>query len=226
MKPQIRIDSAPIPGSNDELHLFDCGDKYVIKLSDGRGGELMSSRMHGSEDALGEIPCRSIAERPGARVLIGGLGMGFTLAAALRVLGADAQVRVAELVPGVVRWNREILGRLTGYPLEDPRVSIHEGDVADLMESSQGQFDAILLDVDNGPSGLTQLENSRLYGKQGVHRALAALRPQGLLAVWSAAPDERFSNRLRALCAGLEELQVYAHGKKGTRHTLWIAVKK
>ncbi len=225
MKPQILIDTAPIPGSTDELHLLDCGDKFVIKLSDGRGGELMSSRMHGSEDALGKLPCRKIAERKGALALIGGLGMGFTLAAALGELQEDAQLVVAELVPGVVRWNQGPLGEKAGYPLEDPRASVHEGDVMELMRNSAGSFDAIMLDVDNGPSGLTHLDNSLLYNAAGVRCALDALRPAGVLAYWSAGPDERFSNRLLAMGIAMEELQVYAHGKKGTRHTIWMVRK-
>lgn len=217
------IGTAPIPGQDDTLQLYDCGDKFVIRFADGRGGELMTSRMHQSEDRLGELPCRRLAGKPGVRVLIGGLGMGFTVAAVLRQLGVDAEVTVVELIPEVVQWNRGPLGSAAGEPLRDPRVKVVEGDVAELIAATPTGFDALLLDVDNGPDGLTRPENSRLYGDAGIRRCLRALRPGGVLAVWSAGPDQTFRRRLEKLARSVEEHQVFAHGNRGTRHIIWLA---
>jgi spermidine synthase len=183
----------------------------------------MNSRLHGSEDALAEYTCARLAERVQPRLLIGGLGMGFTLAAALRHLGDQARVVVAELVPAVVEWNKGDLGQQAGYPLQDPRVVVHEGDVARLLVREQQGFDAILLDVDNGPEGLTRKENDWLYGVNGLGAAYAALRPQGVLAVWSAGPDEDFVQRLRKVGFVVEQVRVHAHGTKGARHIIWFA---
>jgi len=227
MTPWTLIDSSEIPGSHGEregeLRLYGRGAEYSIMLAGG-GGELMSSRMHGSEDALAELGCRHLGATPQPRVLIGGLGMGFTLAAALRTLGSDAVVTVAELIPAVVRWNREHLGLLAGRPLDDPRCHIHPGDVAVPLKQGRQAFDAILLDVDNGPEGLTQRNNNWLYSPEGLQAAFSALRPDGVLAVWSAGPEPAFSERLRRTGFLLEEHRVRAHGRgKGARHTIWVA---
>ncbi|UCE88818.1 MAG: hypothetical protein JSW10_10915 [Pseudomonadota bacterium] len=221
MTPWILLDSAQVPGNGGELRLYQRGDEFSIKLV-GRG-ELMSSRVHGSEDALAEQSCARLVNASKARLLIGGLGMGFTLAAALRHLGDKAQVVVAELVPAVVAWNRGPLGKPAGHPLQDSRVTVHEGDVACVLKAEQQVFDAILLDVDNGPEGLTRKENDWLYGMSGLSAAYAALRPQGVLAVWSAGPDQAFLQRLRKVGFEVDEVRVRAHGKKGARHIIWFA---
>lgn len=215
------VDVAAIPGGG-ELRLFKRGDDYSIRLA-GRGGELMSTRMHGSEDSLARITCPKVAGRARPRVLVGGLGMGFTLAAALANLGPGAEVVVAELVPGVVRWNRGPLGPFAGNPLADPRTVVEEKDVALVLKAEAGGFDAILLDVDNGPEGLTSRANDWLYSDDGLKVARTALRPNGLLAVWSAGPDARFTRRLKATGMRVEEIPVRAHGNKGSRHLIWLA---
>lgn len=216
--------STPIPDNGGELRLFASGDDFIIKL-DGIAGDLMSTRAHGSEDQLAEIACKKIANRPQPRVLIGGLGMGFTLASALRHLGSNAEVVVAELVPGVVEWNRTIVGAKAGHPLNDARARVREGDVALVLKEAAHAYDAILLDVDNGPEGLTHKANDWLYSMEGLQACKKALRPRGVLAVWSAGPDQDFTRRLKKSGFAVEELRVYAHGNKGTRHTLWMADK-
>ncbi len=221
MTPWILLDSAAVPGNGGELQLYRRGDEFSIKIA-GRG-ELMNSRVHGSENALAEHTCARLTKAGQPRLLIGGLGMGFTLAAALRHTGAQAQVVVAELVPAVVAWNRGPLGEKAGRPLEDPRVSVREGDVARLIQAGQQAYDAILLDVDNGPEGLTRKQNDWLYGMTGLNAAYAALRPQGVLAVWSAGPDQDFLQRLRKVGFEVDEVRVRAHGSKGARHTIWFA---
>jgi spermidine synthase len=183
----------------------------------------MSSRKHGSEDALGVLPCRRLPDRQSARVLIGGLGMGFTLAAVLAEVGAGAEVTVAELIPEVVDWNRGPLGACSGYPLNDPRTVVHVGDVAGLIKGKQGYFDVIALDIDNGPEGLTQSGNDWIYSMEGIIAAQNALTPEGVLAYWSAGPDQAFHDRLRRCGFLVEEVSVHAHGKKGARHVIWLA---
>lgn len=225
MKRFVLLDTAQIPGGSGALCLFEYGEDFVIKIAGGDGGQLMNTRMHGSEDALAAIPCRKVAGRPQPRVLIGGLGMGFTLASALQHLGANAEVAVAELVPGVVEWNRGPLGAKSGYPLLDPRTRLIQGDVAEELKAARQAYDAIMLDVDNGPEGLTQRVNGWLYSAEGLRRCQQALRPKGILAVWSASADRRFSDKLRKSGFRVEEVQVYAHGNRGTRHTIWIAEK-
>ena len=183
----------------------------------------MSTRKHGSEDALGALPCRKLRNRDTARVLIGGLGMGFTLAAALGELGARAEVTVAELIPEVVDWNRGPLGERSGYPLSDHRTRVYQGDVAEILREKRGYFDAIALDVDNGPEGLTQSANDWLYSTRGIVSAQQALKPDGILAYWSAGPDPAFQDRLRRCGFLVEATTVFAHGRKGARHTIWLA---
>jgi len=216
------LGEAPIPGTSQSLGLFQGKDDFFIRISSG-GGELMSTRKHGSEDALGALPCRRLKNRPFARVLIGGLGMGFTLAAALQELGPAAEVTVAELIPEVVEWNRGPLGAHSGYPLNDPRTKVYVGDVARLLRGRRGEFDVIALDVDNGPEGLTKNSNDWLYSDQGIVAAQEALAPGGVVAYWSAGKDQAFHDRLRQCGFLVEEVTVFAHGKKGARHTIWLA---
>ena len=221
MTPWILLDSAQVPGNGGELRLYQRGDEFSIKL-EGRG-ELIYSRVHGSEDALAEHTCARLSDCEKPRLLIGGLGMGFTLAEALRHIGSQAQVVVAELVPEVVTWNRGPLGKFAGNPLEDLRVIVHEGDVARIIDAEQQAYDAILLDVDNGPEGLTRKENDRLYDIDGLNAAYAALRANGVLAVWSAGPDQKFLQRLRKTGFEVEEIRVRSRGAKGARHIIWFA---
>ncbi len=221
MIPRILLDSAPIPGSDKKLLLYIHGKDYSIDISG--EGELMSSRVHGSERALAELTCERIRSRPKPRILVGGLGMGFTLAAALQQLGPAAQVVVAELVPEVVEWNRGPLGQVSGSPLEDERVVVAEGDVANIIKSEKRGFDAIILDVDNGPDGLTQESNNWLYSHAGLTASRIALKPGGILSVWSAGPDIRFVKRLKQNGFRVEEKVVYAHGMKGGKCVIWIA---
>ena len=221
MTPWILLDKAPVPGNGGELCLYQRGDEYSIKLTG--GGELMNSRVHGSEDALAEQTCARLMDSVEPRLLIGGLGMGFTLAAALRHAGKQAQLTVAELVPAVVSWNRGPLGACAGHPLQDPRVTIREMDVARILMDGQHAFDAILLDVDNGPEGLTRKENDWLYSINGLNEAYMALRPRGVLAVWSAGPDKDFLQRLRKVGFEVDEVRVRTRGSKGARHCIWFA---
>jgi len=221
MKRLTLLETASIPGDAGELGLYQHGEDFVIKVVGGQA--LMSTRTHGSADALAEITCPEVAGRVRPRVLIGGLGVGFTLAAALRNLGSDAEVVVAELVPAVVEWNRGALGEHTGHPLRDERVTIHEVDVSLLLRAGGPGFDAILLDVDNGPEGLTQKSNDWLYSKAGLNVTYRALRPKGVLGVWSAGSDRAFTKRLVAAGFEVDEVPVRAHGGKGARHLIWVA---
>ena len=221
MTPWILLDSAPVPGNGGELCLYQRNAEFSIKIKG--GGELMNSRVHGSEDALAEQTCARLGHSKKPRLLIGGLGMGFTLAAALRHAGTHAQIKVVELVPTVVAWNKGPLGECAGHPLQDPRVTVSETDVAQLITTGQQTYDAILLDVDNGPEGLTRKENDWLYSINGLNEAYMALRPQGVLAVWSAGPDKDFLQRLRKVGFEVEEVRVRARGPKGARHVIWFA---
>jgi spermidine synthase len=223
MIPWQLLDSAQVPGDGGEMSLHRRGGEFSIRVS---GAELMNSRVHSSEDALAEFACTRIAGRQSPRILIGGLGMGFTAAAALHRLDAEGRVVVAELVPVVVEWNRKYLGELNGHPLQDPRVDVREVDVAVILKQEHQAYDAILLDVDNGPEGLTSKGNDRLYTQAGIKTAFAALRPGGVLAVWSAGPDMAFAKRLSVAGFKVEELNVRARGHAGgNRHTIWIAVR-
>ncbi|WP_339804735.1 hypothetical protein [uncultured Marinobacter sp.] len=218
-----QIGSATIPGKGTELRLLQRNNEFSIKIA-GTTGELMNSRLHGSEDALATLACERIAGQAAPKVLIGGLGMGFTLAAALAALGKDAEVTVAELVPQVVDWNRGPLGAAAGYPVNDPRTRIHVGDVGQLLKQSAGTWDAIMLDVDNGPEGLTRKENDWIYSRAGLLAAQAALRPEGVVAYWSAGQDPAFTERLRGIGFAAEAVTVRAHKPgKGARHVIWLA---
>jgi len=226
MIPWETLGRTPAPGGS-ELTLHRRGTEYVIRVD---GKDLMGSRQHGSEDAMAQLGCQGLEQQPRARILIGGLGMGFTVRAALDVLGPQAAVQVAELVTTVVAWNRGPLAALAGSPLEDPRVSVYEGDVAVLISQSRSRYDAILLDVDNGPSALTSPGNAQLYGPAGLARASAALKPHGLLVVWSVCDEPKFTEKLTR--AGfevrLERVLARHNGSKkgGKRHVLWLARKQ
>lgn len=221
MIPWERIDTSRAPGNGGELRLYRRGREYSIQVD---GNELMNSRVHGSEEALAEFACARIAGRHSPVILIGGLGMGYTTAAALRRLGPNGQVVVAELVPAVVEWNRGPLADLAGYPLNDGRVTVREEDVARILRSEQGAYDAILLDVDNGPEALTRKGNNWLYSQAGLETAFSALRPMGVLAVWSAGPDQAFTRRLSQAGFQVREERVAARGKAGgNRHIIWLA---
>lgn len=221
MTPWRLLDSAQVPGDSGELRLYQRGDEFSIRLMG--QGELMNSRAHSSEEALAELTCARLIEGNAPRLLIGGLGMGFTLAATLRHVSESAQVVVAELIPAVVAWNRGPLGQQSGFPLNDPRVTVREGDVASLLKKASQAYDAILLDVDNGPEGLTRKDNDWLYSFDGLSAAYEALRVQGVLAVWSAGPAQDFLQRLRKVGFEVEESRVRAHGSRGARHVIWLA---
>ncbi|QPF88066.1 spermidine synthase [Bradyrhizobium genosp. L] len=224
MIPWEKIDTARVPGTDDELRLMRRGREFSIMLGT---NELMNSRLSGSEAALATLAAKQIEKVPRPHVLIGGLGMGFTLRAALTVLGREARIVVAELVPAVVAWARGPMAEIFGDSLEDPRVSIREVDVADLIERHPLAFDAILLDVDNGPEGLTRKANDALYDVAGLRIAHTALRRGGVLAVWSSGPNVRFPKSLRQVGFAVNEIAVRATGRGGgARHVIWIAVKE
>lgn len=217
MVPRVLLDTASIPDGG-ELRLLQRGAEFSIMLG---ANELMNSRLSGSEEALAEMACDRIGVRPGARMLIGGLGMGFTLRAALARLPGDAEVVVAEIVPAVIDWAHGPMAALHGDSLTDPRTRIVAADVA--VSIAQGGWDAILLDVDNGPDGLTRTANDRLYGTHGLGIARCALRPGGVLAVWSSAPSRPFVRRLEEAGFAVEEVVVRANKRGGARHVIWFA---
>ncbi len=220
MIPWSLVDTAPVPGGG-ALRLMRRGAEFSIRL--GRD-ELMNSRVGGSEAALATIACARLGAVARPRLLIGGLGMGFTLRAALTALGQQAGIWVAELVPAVAAWARGPLAEVFGASLNDPRVRIEVADVGALIRQKQSAFDAILLDVDNGPAGLTRAANDGLYDAAGLRAAHAALRSGGMLAVWSSGPDAGFTRRLRKAGFDVEEIAVRANGARGgARHVVWIA---
>ncbi|MCD6352766.1 MAG: hypothetical protein J7M06_00945 [Proteobacteria bacterium] len=224
MIPWEEIDRAKVSGHEGDVILLKRGTEFSIRTA---GTELMNSRRHGSEDALAELTCRRIKRKSGRRILIGGLGMGYTLAAALEQSEPDTLITVSELIPAVVRWNREHLGHLAGMPLDDPRVSVEEEDVAETISKRKSAWDAILLDVDNGPDGLTRKANERLYDKSGLKTSFSALRHRGILAVWSSGADEAFTRRLKQGGFQTETVTVPVHKSgKGGRHTIWLAEMK
>jgi len=220
MNPWVVIDQATVPGDGGEMKLLQRTHEFTINV---KNEELMNSRLHGSEDALAELTCKPLAKRKKPKVLIGGLGMGYTLGAALEHLGPQAHVVVAELVPAVIKWNRTHLADLAGRPLEDSRVTVRQGDVAAIIREKKNSYDAILLDVDNGPEGLTHEGNDQLYSPKGLEESKLALRPGGVLAVWSAQPDKKFTKRLRAAGFNIEEVPVRARGARGRWHHIWLA---
>lgn len=222
MVPWVHLDTVAIPGEQDALRLMQRGDEFSIRIGT---IELMNNRLRGSEEALATLTCARLHDRPRARVLIGGLGMGFTLRAALDGLGAEANVVVAELVPAVAAWARGPLAKLFAGSLNDPRVELRLEDVSRSIQSGPAQYDAILLDVDNGPEGLTRRANDRLYDVWGLRRARYALRSDGVLAVWSGGPDRKFKARLQRSGFAVDEVRVHANGSSGRRHVLWLATR-
>ncbi|GJD53355.1 Polyamine aminopropyltransferase [Methylobacterium crusticola] len=223
MNPWVLLDTGAVPGTDGVMRLMQRGDVFAIWVDT---VELMNSDRNGSERALATLGCARLRERPRARVLIGGLGLGFTLRAALEALGPDAAVVVAELVPAVAAWARGPLAHLFAGSLDDPRVQVQETDVHRLIQAGPERYDAILLDVDNGPRGLVRRANDRLYDIWGLKRAHWALRPGGVLGVWSGRPDRKFKARLARAGFAVEEHRVRSRGGEGgTRHMLWIATR-
>ncbi|OGS00011.1 MAG: spermidine synthase [Elusimicrobia bacterium RBG_16_66_12] len=217
------LGDARVPGGGT-LSLYRRGAQFTLRVRD---TELMTSHAHQSEDALARLACAKLGHAPQPVILIGGLGMGYTLAAALKATGPAARIVVAELVPGVVEWNRGLLSHLAGDPLADPRVSVRLQDVALSLQTELAAFDAILLDVDNGPEGLTRFSNDWLYSADGLGAACSALRPNGVLAVWSATPDRGFAMRLRKLGFEVTEARVASSADvRDDRHTIWLAVNR
>ena len=220
MIPWVHLDSAKTGDGAQELRLKRRGSEFSIMLGT---NELMNSRLSGSEQALAKLSCQRIAGHRQPRILIGGLGMGFTLRAALAELGKDAGIVVAELVPAVVAWARGPMAEVFGGCLDDPRVAIQETDVGQLIRSGSAAWDAILLDVDNGPEGIVHKGNDALYSLAGLGAARTALKPGGVLAVWSQGPDSGFTRRLKQAGFAVEEVNTRANGKRGARHVIWIA---
>lgn len=240
----ITIESSIIPGSDIELTLSQRNDDFAIRIA-GVPGDLMNSRMHHSEDELAKLGCSRLSMVENARVLVGGLGMGFTLAAVLKTVAASAKVTVAELVPAVVEWNRDLLGQCAGRPLDDARTRIQLCDVADLLKQKvvkqqlvkqqlvrqrpvkqqPDRFDAILLDVDNGPEAMTHSDNEWLYSPAGLKSIYEKLRPQGIVAIWSAKANPTFTKRLKKTGFNVEERTVRARPGKGSRYTIFVAQK-
>jgi spermidine synthase len=213
------IDTAQVPNGG-ELKFYQRGDEFSIRVR--TVGELMNSHTHGSEDELAELTCSEAAD---GCILVGGLGMGFTLAAALKCLSPKGRVDVCELVPKVVEWNRGPLGDAAGRPLNDPRVTVLEQDVADVLRGAKEHYDGIAMDVDNGPEGMVRIANDWLYSIEGLAQTYEALRPGGVFTLWSAGYERAFTGRLRKLGFGVTEHRVRAHGKKGARHVIWHAVR-
>jgi len=221
MLPFLLIDTAV--WGETTLRLYQRGDEFSIRVN--KAGELMNSRAHYSEEVLAQLACEKIAGRKNPQLLVGGLGMGFTLAAVLARTTRDAQITVAELIPAVVRWNRDYMGALAGFPLSDARVRVLEADVAVAMQEAK-YFDAIMLDVDNGPSSFTCDANNALYSTAGLARAYAALKPGGVLTVWSACTNEAFTQRMIKTGFAVTQQRAGSHqSKRGNRHHIWIGVR-
>ncbi|VAW69584.1 hypothetical protein MNBD_GAMMA09-2536 [hydrothermal vent metagenome] len=224
MIPSILLGTANIPNNGGELRLTRRKNDFTIHLKGARG-ELMSSRVHGSEIALAELGCAHIQGVENTKVLVGGMGMGFTLAAALKATSSNSQVIVAELVAEVIEWNKGPLGECAGRPLDDNRVQIQLGDVAELFKSKQATYDAVLLDVDNGPEGFTQADNNKLYSIESLQAIRQTLQPGGMLAIWSAWHDPKFTLQLKKTGFKVEAKTVRSHKGKGSRHTIYLARK-
>jgi spermidine synthase len=223
MIPWVKIDTGRIPGTVEELRLMRRGAEFSIMLGT---NELMNSRLSGSEAALATLAAKKLEAIKKPHLLIGGLGMGFTLRAALAVLGSEARIVVAELVPAVIDWARGPMAEIFGDSLGDIRASIRCADVFDVIQAQAGAFDAILLDVDNGPEGLIRRANDALYDSKGLKAIGRALRPGGVLAVWSSGPNPAFSKRLGAAGFDISEVAVRATTRRsGARHVIWFATK-
>ena len=224
MIPTILLGKAQIPNDGGELNLTQHDGEFIIGLT-GVHGDLMASRMHSSEDALSELGCAHLKAVENAKVLVGGMGMGFTLAAALKATTSTSEVLVAELVPEIIEWNKGPLGECAGRPLNDVRTKVYLGDVAELFLSKQANYDAILLDVDNGPEAFTHDDNDDLYSIDSLHAMRDSLRPGGVLAVWSAWHEPSFTKKLKKVGFHANFKTVRAHKGKGSKHTIYLAKK-
>lgn len=224
MIPTILLGTAKIPNDGGELKLSQRDNDFAIRLT-GVHGELMSSRMYSSELALAELGCAHIHGLENSKVLVGGMGMGFTLSAALKAVSSSSEVVVAELVPEIIEWNKGPLGEVAGRPLNDDRVRVYLGDVAELFMTKKANYDAILLDVDNGPEAFTHDDNSELYSIESLNAIRETLRPNGMLAVWSAWHDPRFTKKLKKARFKVSFKTVRAHKGKGSKHTIYLAQK-
>ena len=221
MKPSVRLATAKTPDGG-EMELYKHDRDFVIKIN---GQDLMSSRQHESELELARLGCAHLVGSKAPRVLIGGMGLGYTLRQTLDMLDSHAKVVVGELLGAVAEWSREFFGELNGQPLEDERVNLKTGDVVSLISRSNGKFDAILLDIDNGPSAMTSSANSRLYSYEGLMACRYALRNKGCLAVWSAEPSKKFERLLVGGCGfHLKRYRVPTYkGSKSQSHFVWVA---
>lgn len=223
MIPWKVLDSAKVPGGDEVLRLKQRGAEFVINLGD---NQLMSNRLSATEQALATMACDHLRSAKAPKILIGGLGMGFTLRAALKILGPQARIEVAELVPEVVKWARGPMAEIFAGCLDDPRTKIHVKDVGELIRAARLEYDAILLDVDNGPEGLSRVANDALYDDKGLRAAHAALKPGGVLAIWSSAPHAEFAARLRKTKFAVKEIAVRAKGPRGgAQHLIWTATR-
>jgi len=223
MTPYTLLDTSCEHGTT--LRLLQRDDEFTIRV-DGEHGELMHSSVHNSEDVLAELACKHVANWKNPRLLVGGLGMGFTLASALLHSGPTARITVAELMPAVVRWNRQHIGAIAGHPLNDERVDVIIQDVGKVMREHKNTYDAIMLDVDNGPDGYTRDDNDNLYGLGGLETAFESLKPGGILTVWSADRDINFTQRLMKIGFEVETKRVREHTDDlGAIHTIWVAVR-
>ncbi|WP_299596790.1 MnmC family methyltransferase [uncultured Microbulbifer sp.] len=225
MKPWIELGTAQIPNNGGILTLRQRDREFSISLS-GPRGELMNSRRFNSEQQLSVLGCAHLKTQQNARIVVGGMGMGYTLAAALEAVPSSAEVIVADLIPEVVEWNRGPLGDCAGRPLDDSRVAVHIGDVAELLVQRDGEYDAVLLDVDNGPEGLTHSDNNWLYSIEGTSSIYRSLSRGGMLAVWSASPDTVYVSRLKKAGFQVEAKTVRERPGKGARHTIFLARKR
>ena len=224
MLPTKLLGTAQIPNNGGELRLLQRGNEFFINLK-GAGGVLMTSRVNDSEIALAELGCKHIYDKESSTVLVGGMGMGFTLAAALTMTSKSSKVVVAELVPEVIEWNKGPLGECAGWPLNDNRVVVKIGDVAELFKAQQATYDSVLLDVDNGPESFTHSDNNKLYSSQSLQSIQRSLKPGGVLAIWSAWHDHKFTTQLKKARFKVETKIVRAHKGKGSRHTIYLATK-
>jgi spermidine synthase len=222
MIPWTYLGSAEIPNDGGTLTFSRRGEEFSIRLS-GIRGELMNSRVYNSEKVLSELGCAHLSSTENAAVLVGGLGMGYTLAAALKAVTNSSIVTVAELIPEVVTWNEGPLGECAGRPLMDSRTKVHVGDVKTLLTAQKNTFDAILLDVDNGPEGLTHENNNWIYSDVGLSSIYKTLKPKGMLAIWSAGPDQLFTTRLKKAGYKVDTKIVRARPGKGSRHSIFLA---
>ena len=226
MNPWKLLGRAQTPGGGAELVLRQRDTEFSIRVDN---LELMNSRVYGSEEAMAKLGCQNLSKHPRPRVLIGGLGMGYSVRTALDILGDDAQVVVAELVPAVVEWNRGVLADLAGRPLDDRRVELHVGDVVQLIKTARGEYDAIMIDIDNGAEAIVRKGNDWLYSLPGLTTTYAALRPGGIMAMWSAGPQPAFVRLLRRAGFEVDEVKVRARGgsnrKGGAHHVVWIATR-